>query len=224
MVKRFAFTLIELIFAIVIIGITVAAVPQMMFSNSRSVERGLMREAVFLASAEANRMLAFQWDTASVDASLTYARILDTGLSSSTNRVCFNPQDHDVDAGMALPCSTAPYLTGVFPSGGIPYDKHRRFYNTVTVPADNGLIGGQADVVKPLDLINTHGYKKSYSIGIQSGYANQPFGSAFSGAASDVKMVQITVTDTTVAGGDSVVLRTYAYNIGEIGYAKRPMQ
>lgn len=222
MVKRSSFTLIELIFAIVVIGISVAAVPQMLYTNAQTLERSLMKEAVFLASAEANRMLTFQWDPAAVAAGavLSYAKILDTNVSTASRRVCFDPVSLDLDPTMAS--CTGTYAISVFPDGGVPFDNHRRFHSTVTAPV-SPKIGGQADFNQDIDLTGNEGYKRAYNVSVQSGYANQAFGTGFSGLANDVKMIQITVTDTTAAAGSSVVLRTYAYNIGEVGYARRVM-
>lgn len=62
MVRRSAFTLIELIFAIVIIAITVLSVPMMLQINSRGVQAGIDQEAVFAASAKLMQTLAYPWD------------------------------------------------------------------------------------------------------------------------------------------------------------------
>ena len=48
---RHAFTMIELIFAIVVIGVTLLTIPLMIETNNTAMERNLAQEAIFLASA-----------------------------------------------------------------------------------------------------------------------------------------------------------------------------
>lgn len=62
MVGRKAFTLIELIFAIVIVAITVLSVPVMLQINSRGIQAGVDQEAVFAASAKLMQTLSYPWD------------------------------------------------------------------------------------------------------------------------------------------------------------------
>lgn len=227
MVKRSAFTLIELIFAIVIIGLVVVAVPRMLETNAVAMERSLMKEAVFLASVEANRLLAFQWDLNSIDTAteLSYAKIVDTNFSTASTRVCFNPQTLVINDTMAAPC-IPPFLLAVFPVGGISQDNHHRFHTASTL-ADSGLIGGQANAVTNLPLTSKDGYKRDYNISVASGFVSRPFGTEYNLTGStDIKMIEISVSDNTAGSlnqGDTALLRAYAYNIGEIAYAKRTM-
>lgn len=72
MVRRSAFTLIELVFAIVIVAITVLSIPVMLQINSRGIEASVDQEAVFAASAKLMQTLAYPWDeNASVVDSIT---------------------------------------------------------------------------------------------------------------------------------------------------------
>jgi prepilin-type N-terminal cleavage/methylation domain-containing protein len=51
---RLAFTMIELIFAIVIIAISVMSLPMMTQVTSAGIERNLVQEAIFASVAEIN--------------------------------------------------------------------------------------------------------------------------------------------------------------------------
>ena len=65
--KRFAFTMIELIFAIVIIAISVMSLPMMAQVNQKGIEQGILQEAIFAASAELMGASAGIWDKRSLD-------------------------------------------------------------------------------------------------------------------------------------------------------------
>lgn len=62
-----AFTLIELIFAIVIIAISVMTLPMMAQVTSSAMERNLIQEAIFVASAQLNEATTYTWDERSTD-------------------------------------------------------------------------------------------------------------------------------------------------------------
>jgi len=60
--KRFAFTMIELIFAIVIIAISVMSLPMMAVVTQRGMENNIVQEAIFAASAELMGATSGYWD------------------------------------------------------------------------------------------------------------------------------------------------------------------
>lgn len=66
MVRRSAFTLIELIFAIVIMAITVITLPMVMQVDSASRDKNLAQEAILAASAKLSQVLTYQWDERSL--------------------------------------------------------------------------------------------------------------------------------------------------------------
>ncbi|WP_366755894.1 type II secretion system protein [Sulfurimonas sp.] len=53
-IHKYAFTLIELIFAIVIIGISVMSLPMLTQVTSSAIEKNLVQEAIFASVAEIN--------------------------------------------------------------------------------------------------------------------------------------------------------------------------
>ena len=59
---KYAFTLIELIFAIVIIAISVMSLPVMTQVTSSGIERNLVQEAIFASVAEINLATTYIWD------------------------------------------------------------------------------------------------------------------------------------------------------------------
>lgn len=70
MVRRSAFTLIEVILALVIIAITVLTVPMIIQVNVASTQGSLNQEGVFAASAKLLQTLSFPWDENATNAAL----------------------------------------------------------------------------------------------------------------------------------------------------------
>jgi prepilin-type N-terminal cleavage/methylation domain-containing protein len=89
-VVRRAFTLIELIFAIVIMSITVISLPLVMGVDTKARDRNVAQEAVLAASAKLAQVLTYQWDERSLswidlaENHQTTARILDDTNFSTT--------------------------------------------------------------------------------------------------------------------------------------------
>jgi prepilin-type N-terminal cleavage/methylation domain-containing protein len=121
-VSRHAFTMIELIFAIVLIAIVVAAVPQMLQRNMDTQEGNLVQEDVFNAKKLALKIISYPWDPNSQDttSSTAYSKVLDVG-------------------GLGFARVTVPTASGnvaiPFRVGHVRQPLHRRFHNSVTAPA-----------------------------------------------------------------------------------------
>ncbi len=75
--------MIELIFAIVIIAISVISLPMMMQSSSQASNESIVQEAIFAAEAILNESTAYYWDQNSQDDANTtsggYSRVVNTG-------------------------------------------------------------------------------------------------------------------------------------------------
>lgn len=206
MVIRNGFSMIELIFAIVIIAIVAAGVPQMLKRNDSTLEANLVQEELFIASKVASQLLTQPWDanTEDTSTSLSYAKVLDT---NSTN-INFNRESI---SGNTLP----------FRIGHIKQDTHRRFHNAfsplgTTKPA-NYLIPTTATPSLPANT----------SLNIASGYSGETNATAFAitpvqnnTAPTNMKMANITVTDT-IDTSRTVTLRIYMANIGEVTFEPR---
>ena len=76
MVNRSAFTMIELIFAIVIIAISVLSLPMMNQVISKNIEGSIVQEAIFAASAELNQVVSYYWDENSMEGTATLSRVV----------------------------------------------------------------------------------------------------------------------------------------------------
>jgi len=88
-----AFTLIELIFAIVVIAISVMSLPMMIQSTQKGIEGNIIQEAIFASSGMLNEATTYYWDEHSLNdenVSAGYSRVVNTTtggcLGGSPNR------------------------------------------------------------------------------------------------------------------------------------------
>ena len=198
--QKSAFTMIELIFAIVIIGITVISLPMMTQATSKGMESNLAQEAIFAASAELNQALSYKWDRNSRENPGELSKVIHTSAS-----------DCNITNGLQRP-------------GHV----HRLCLNndaiTPTVDATVGdwLDGKQVsgvDIFEAGTISDASGYKEQYTMDID--VATKDFDSSYS-TGSNMKEVKVSVKKLVNSiPKDYVLLRTYSANIGETEAAKR---
>jgi prepilin-type N-terminal cleavage/methylation domain-containing protein len=204
-VRRTAFTLIELIFAIVIIAITVFSLPMMTQITSNNIEDSLVQEAIFAAAAQLNEATSYRWDEHSMNDKLTatfdpsYSRVINTttgGCVAGTpnrrpghvHRLCLND------------LTTSP------------------FYSTGTVFSDSldEAAHGAESIFIGTEGTSAAGYKTLYNstIVINNNASFQ--------VANDPNIKEVLVTITNANTNDVVTkLRAYSTNIGEVKYASK---
>lgn len=210
-VMRKAFSLIELIFAIVIIAIAVTSVPIMTNAIGKGVENNLVQETIFAASAQLNQVLSYRWDENSIDESIDANA---TGLEKVIDRV-------------GVGACNADRLK----PGHINQEKHRRCLdNSLTrVSAVFGNDGNETINDDIDDFTGASGelftgdtsanaYKQKYTYAISVNPSTMD--SNLPATESDVaKEVIITVIDED---GEIISrLNSYTFNIGEVDYYKR---
>ena len=218
--KRFAFTMIELIFAIVLISVVVLTIPTMIAVNNKALEGNAAQEAIFLVSSVLSETTTLIWDDNSDDVSginFALSKILDTNTTGSA-------------------VYHRPDLNTSVRTGGLEQDLHRRFFDLDTHPAQTTKI----IVSQPLNnsVAAIGGYKNQYTIVATREYASDtphagtvadPFeftvpniGVGAASTVTNVKMTQVEI-NATIDGTNAVIarLRAYTCNIGESDYAKR---
>jgi len=193
--KRKAFTLIELIFAILIISIAVMAIPRLNQVTQQGMEGNIVQEAIFAASAELMGTTSGYWDEHSMnDMSLSQlSRVID--ISNDCNN------------------------TTKLRPGHIAQPYHRRCLDNVSTDANNtkgGIIVDTNDMGHPTQAIflnptpSAEGYKNDYNSSVsvtQNG---------------DIKLITITITNSD---GEIITrLSTQSANVGEIDYYSKRMQ
>lgn len=200
---RAAFTLIELIFAIVVISITVISLPMMNQVLSTGMEKNLVQEAIFAAATELHEVTTGHWDENSLEPNQPYslARMIDISGNCET--------DTSLSTYRLMP-------------GHIAQPLHRRCLESSATNAANSNTDVNVSALEDFsgshntfttNTVSQSGYKVSYTADINvTGNAN------FNGANPNIKMIKISIKD-----GTKVVtsLVTYSANIGEIDYFKK---
>jgi len=202
-VRRSAFTMIELIFAIVIIAISIMSLPRMAQSTSKGLEGNIVQEAIFAASAELNQAVAANWD------------------------------ENSLNDGVSAMARVIPRVVGTCDAAGhklghINQPLHRRCLNAVTAVANtntNNNVDALNDYAKVGAAMSNaatsqSGYKFAYTTTIAVFHNSLTANSViFDGAArNDMKKISVTVFNAKTA---VTTLNTYSANIGEVDYYKR---
>lgn len=217
MVKHHAFTMIELIFAIVVISIAVVSLPMMIQVNNKALEGNIKQEAIFATSAKMMQILSFAWDQNSTDTniskSMDYSKVIDTtGGNAAYNRVG----------------------TTIFRVGHIREGLHRRYFSpgeSIDTNISTSMDGYTG--ISKLEAIDKDGYKYDMQLNtvittVDDTPANPFTLSTATTPSTNIKMITITTTidsnndhDYNDPEDEQIVLRSYAANIGEIDFNKR---
>jgi uncharacterized protein involved in tolerance to divalent cations len=197
--------MIELIFAIVIIAITVISLPMMTQTTAKGVEGNLVQEAIFAASAELNQAVSYYWDENSLQSANSLSRVVWT---SSTD------------------CDTSTKLR----PGHINQTLHRRCIDdNSSRPSALGSDSGDLDDIDDINataheifvnyIASSDSYKEAYKSTINVSYSD--FGT-ITQASKNIKKIEVTITDSK--NNPITSLKTYSANVGEIDYHKRSYQ
>lgn len=238
---RPAFTMIELIFALVIMGIVFVSLPLILLRNANALEENLIQESIFLASAKMSHITSFQWDHNSSE----------TGINTLATTDAI-----DVSAAGGAAALNRTGITD-FRVGHFTQDKHRRMSpQDVNFARSATPIGPESAVFDDIDDFHTatgaevamvnsaagdvtteEGYKKLYRTDINITYVDDDNGGAFfngntaqsfvfpiatSAQTTNLKMIDVSIDQNDSTGWTTTLrLRAYAANIGETDYFKR---
>jgi len=188
-----AFTMIELIFAIVIIAIAVLSLPMITRVTSNAMDNNLAQEAIFAGAAELMSATAGYWDENSMqDINISYlSRVID--ISGDCN------------------------VTTRLKPGHIAQPFHRRCLDSNLTGANNaagGVVIDLDDAVKNNALFTNNttsaaGYKRTYQSSITIDNITDP----------NIKIITSIISD--LDGNEITRLTIHSANIGEIDYYKR---
>jgi len=205
-VVRKAFTLIELIFAIVVIAISVMSLPMMNEATTEGISGNIVQEAIFAASTELNQAVTGNWDEASLEPGEpdSLARVIDDGTCENNGSLATFRQK----------------------SGHINQPLHRRCLdsNATTVSSSNSddNITALNDMSKTNaslfdeNVTSASGYKKLYTVTL-SVDANATFVTGVN-TGINVKKITATISDST---GVVTKLVSFSSNVGEIDFFTR---
>jgi prepilin-type N-terminal cleavage/methylation domain-containing protein len=225
---RYAFTMIELIFAIVVIAITVVSLPMMMQVNSKGIEGNIVQEAIFAASTKLMQVTTYPWDENSID------------LNSSARAFILNL----TNAPASYTASTniygrSPDTSSNFRIGHIHQDTHRRFQrndDSNTTDDVSALGSSGRDGIDEQsgtysfesESPSNTGYKNKYRNIISVSYIQDTgtpyvFSDSGSSTPTNMKLIEVSIEAENAAGTweEITLLRSYAANIGEADYHSR---
>jgi len=211
---RKAVSLIELVFAIVIMGIAAMSFPLILTQTSSNNEMALQQEAILNAKAYAGTILSYPWDGNSVSATDGRVMVLDT-----TGTLADNEFDVGVDntrvghiVGIGRRAVLIDDNTGLpvqpASSGGIDdFDGDARalpLAATVATDLDYILNFSLAAAVNYVSDNANYGGAAINNFNFQTGDA---------GGTTNIKMIQVSATNA--AGNTITSLRAYSSNIGD---------
>ena len=215
---RKGFTFIELVVAIVVIGIALMSVPLLLSQASKSNEFSLNQEAVLAGSTKIGNILTFPWDDKLVN-SLSVKHILDvTHGDSELNRYPNNTSSRRIgnfktnfrrkfDANITYASAT---LGRAGDTNTTAYNDIDDFNNTTQTITS----GGAGDYIKDFNLTTSVKYiddNATYSSSPTLNLGNINTSAAI--ASTNIKMVEVTVKD--IASNETLTtLRAFSANIG----------
>ena len=208
LVCRSAFTMIELIYAIVVIGVTVLTVPLMIQTNNQGLEESVHQEAVFLVSSVLSITTTLVWDNRSVVSTpgadnYVLAKMLDIQDGSNYDRL-------DINSTLRI--------------GGLNQDMHRQFFDyngSYITPAQTGTV--TLDATIDASAASQLGFKEIYNVRATRSYVDDTYGADLStavvGGQTNLKMTTLEIYGEN---GDLISkLRAFTANIGEVDFARR---
>ena len=229
---RHAFTMIELIFALVIMSIVFISLPMILVNNQNSLEDNLIQESIFLASTKMSQVLTYKWDDNSSSPGL--------GTLSTSDVI------EVTNGALALDRNSSEYRVGHFQQ-----DKHRRMSPQLNETRSATAIGIEVagvfddiddfDGLTDVDVISStdeFGYKKRYRADVNVSYINDGnflngtsyasnnidfvLSDAPTAATTNIKMLEVSIDQNNSNGwAQTLLLRAYVANIGETDYFKR---
>jgi type II secretory pathway pseudopilin PulG len=191
---RVGFTIIELVFSIVIISISVMALPTLINTTNKAIEDSLIQEAIFSASAELMGATVGYWDENSMQDmnKSTLSRVINIQHDCSEDtKLRYGHIDQPYHRRCLDNLQTTPRSS----AGGIVYDIDDASYQNKNIFIDQ--------------TTQASGYKKHYTSSINVTQED------------DVKTIKITIKDEN--NNTIVKLKSVVANIGEVDYFKRTM-
>jgi len=228
-----AFTMMELIFAIVIIALVSLTIPSILMTNARQTENNLLHEAILIAATQMGQTLSYPWDERSREPDLTLAttdvlNVTNGDVALDRNGITDFRVGHFQEAlrRRMTPDSVARNASTTL---GRSVDANTTLFDDVDDVADLNLTLNPPTSAELLG----QGYKMTYTVTGAVNYVSDT-ASYNSKAISDfnysttspvgttnIKMVEIRVDGSDAPNKPDIIFRAFTSNIGETDYYKR---
>ncbi len=217
---RKAATMLELIFAIVIIGIAVMSIPTMLTQSSTAILTTVQQEAIMAASTQIGNVISHPWDQNQTDPEQNggYIKVVNVNTASA---------DDELDMDSNITRTRKGHFLG---------DKRRKFYQN-SAPTSEANLGSEGGELNDIDdfignnqvLVqgNAAGndYIRTYNVNIDvdyisdaANYTQNPLNVTINQAAvanpTNIKLITVVVTSNDDPNLQ-IQLSTFASNIGE---------
>jgi len=208
---RSAMSMIELVFAIVIMGIAVMSLPLILTQVQSNNAFAMQQEAILAAKAKIGDILTYDWDDMSYDSNASRSVVLDT-LNGDVELARFNGQLRrgHVNAENRRKFSAIDLnATIVAISGNNDIDRFHNQPTTIAATLENAGIG--LDYAFTLTLTPAITYADDNAT-----YSNTPLNDFTFDFTDPNAITNIKVISVTVSGGEqNITLRAFTCNIGE---------
>lgn len=214
--NRGGFTLIELVVAIVVMAIALMSVPLLLSQTSKSDAFSINQEAILAGATKIGNILTYPWDDKLVG-QLAVKYILD--VSNGDNELDRSAADPNRRIGNFKANYRRKFNTNETNASltlGRATDTNTTAYNDiddfngVTESITNGGVG---DYLKDFNLTTTVNYIDDNATYSSSPTLNINLNTAATAASTNIKLVEVQVTDTT-SNEQITTLRAFSANIG----------
>jgi len=226
---RRAIAMIELIFAIVIMGIVLLSVPNLLLQSQKGSLVTLQQEAIAMAASHANALMTYAWDENNTDNVATY---INNKLTVNAGNDLL--QDINISALLLFPSArqrrfvtTAPIATASSTLGkeGANFDDIDD-YKGITrgiISVISGVANNAADIGEYIDVNISQATDVIYgndtaSYGSAAGVFSfsNPWGLVAPAGTSNIKLIETNLTTNAVATEleKNIKLRAFMCNIG----------
>ena len=214
-------SMIELVIAIVVMGIAVMSLPLILTQSQNSNAMALQQEAILATKTKLGYLLSYEWDANSYDALASVSRVLNTTASANA--------DDDFD------------VTTIRRTGHVVADNRRRLRDDLAAPSTDGGAGWADATLEDIDdfdgkdenttiasetmdyIFNLQLMPTVNYISDTASYVNQQdMNFTFNANTTftnptNIKMITVTTTGNNI----NIVLRAFASNVGESTLMKR---
>lgn len=213
---RKAVAMIELIFAIVVMGIAMLAIPMITTQSSRSVESAMMQESISTVASQIQMIMTRHWDANNEDPALgSYRPILKTNSAFFANRGGLNigmeGRTNISNTGVEINATSS----GDFNDTGLNDIDDYNGVSTLLSSVVASTTGAGDYIDKSMKMTSSINYiSDAILLGSNTTFDYNPSG-AISAVTTNIKRISITLTSTEPAFADkNITLNAFSCNIG----------
>lgn len=228
--KRRAIAMIELIFAIVIMGIVMMSAPQLISTAANSTVVGLQQEGINEAASRLNMILTYAWDQNDTSDScippVLHVTAGDSELEGNTTTERRIGVDKNSNSHTFLCGSLELNASALGVDGSDDIDD---FTGTINLTVESSGSGGtdynEKTTVQMATAVNYIDDNASYTPSSSNRTFNYNPGSIVSSGTSNIKEIVVTLTSSSTASelNKTIILRGFSCNIGGFEYEGKVM-